>query len=149
MTTKIERRQIEIPNKVFFRIGDVAEILGVKPYVLRYWETEFPGVAPKKSVSGQRVYQRGEVEALVRIRTLLYEERYSIEGARKKLKEQGKMKLETASVSKAVAAQANPGEAVRSQPTPEGQGFARGAALEAARELARQAVVPMRDLFKF
>jgi DNA-binding transcriptional MerR regulator len=80
---------IQIPDRQFFRIGDVAELLGVKPYVLRYWETEFPTVAPQKSASNQRVYRRTDVETLVRIRRLLYEEKYSIEGARKRIARPG------------------------------------------------------------
>ncbi len=73
----------EIPNKLVFRIGDVSEITGVKPHVLRYWETEFPSIAPKKGSSGQRVYRRRDVERILEIRDLLYERRFTIEGARK------------------------------------------------------------------
>lgn len=75
-----------IPDKIFFRIGEVARLLGVKAYVLRYWETEFPALAPAKSAKNHRVYRRSEVEAFFRLRHLLYEERYSIEGARRHLK---------------------------------------------------------------
>jgi DNA-binding transcriptional MerR regulator len=75
----------QIPDKVFFRIGEVARLLGVATSVLRYWETEFPALAPQKSVSNQRVYRRGEVEALFKVRHLLYVEKYSIEGARRRL----------------------------------------------------------------
>lgn len=77
----------EIPDKLYFRIGDVAEIVGVKPYVLRYWESEFPVISPEKSATGQRVYRRSDVEMLVVIRHLLYKERYSIEGARRRIRE--------------------------------------------------------------
>jgi DNA-binding transcriptional MerR regulator len=77
----------QIPDKLYFRIGDVAELLGVKPYVLRYWESEFPMINPQKSASGQRVYRRSDVETVLMIKHLLYEERYSIEGAKKRLKE--------------------------------------------------------------
>ena len=73
-------------SRLFFRIGDVAEIVGVKPYVLRYWESEFPQVSPSKATSGHRVYLRAEVETLLEIKKLLHGERYSIEGARKRLK---------------------------------------------------------------
>lgn len=73
-------------SRLFFRIGDVAEIVGVKPYVLRYWESEFSQVAPTKSSSGHRVYRREDVETLLLIKRLLHDERYSIEGARKRLK---------------------------------------------------------------
>jgi DNA-binding transcriptional MerR regulator len=72
----------EIPDKLYFRIGEVSELLGVEPYVLRYWESEFPPLAPKKSGSGHRLYRRKDVETLLRIKNLLYEKRYTIEGAR-------------------------------------------------------------------
>lgn len=76
-----------IPDRLFFRIGDVAELLEVKPYVLRYWETEFKVISPDKSKTGQRVYRRSDVENLMLIKHLLYQERYSIEGARKRINE--------------------------------------------------------------
>jgi DNA-binding transcriptional MerR regulator len=76
-----------IPDRLFFKIGDVAELADVKPYVLRYWETEFPMIAPEKSQSGQRVYRRRDVETVLLIKQLLYGERYSIEGARKRIRE--------------------------------------------------------------
>lgn len=76
-----------VPNKLFFRIGEVAELLEVKPYVLRFWETEFTSVSPSKSKSGQRVYRKKHVENLLLIKHLLYVERFSIEGARKRLRE--------------------------------------------------------------
>ena len=75
-----------IPDKAYFRIGEVARLLGVKPYVLRYWETEFRVIRPQKSRSQQRLYRRRDVELLRDIRRLLYEERYTIEGARKRLR---------------------------------------------------------------
>lgn len=74
-------------GRLFYRIRDVAEILGVKPYVLRYWETEFPMISPSKSNAGQRVYKKGDIESLRLIKHLLYEERYSIEGARKRIRD--------------------------------------------------------------
>lgn len=76
-----------IPNRTFFRIGDVAKIVGVKPFVIRFWEGEFPFVAPDKASSGQRVYRRPQIEALILVKHLLHIERYSIEGAKKKLTE--------------------------------------------------------------
>lgn len=75
----------EIPNKLYFRIGDVSHLAGVKPYVLRYWETEFPSISPKKSGSNHRLYRRKDVELILDIKRLLYQERYTIEGARKHL----------------------------------------------------------------
>ena len=80
----------EIPDKLYFRIGEVAALLGVEPYVLRYWETEFPSLAPKKSGTGHRLYRRKDVELLLRIKHLLYEKRYTIEGARQSLLNESK-----------------------------------------------------------
>ncbi len=76
-----------IPDRTFFRIGDVSAILGVKPHVIRFWESEFPFLAPAKASSGQRVYRRSDIEALILVKHLLHIERFSIEGARKKLAE--------------------------------------------------------------
>ena len=76
----------QVPDKLYFRIGEVARLLGVKTYVLRYWQTEFPIVAPRKSSANQRVYQRTDVETLLVIKHLLYVEKYSIAGARKKIR---------------------------------------------------------------
>ena len=74
-----------IPQKIFFRIGEVCELIKVQPHVLRYWETEFPMLAPQKNRAGQRVYRRKDVEMVMRIRDLLYEEKFTIAGAKKKL----------------------------------------------------------------
>lgn len=79
----------EIPDKRFFRIGEVARIVGVAPHVLRFWEQEFRAFRPQKSPSGQRVYARRDVERLVLIKRLVREERYTIEGARKALRDRG------------------------------------------------------------
>jgi DNA-binding transcriptional MerR regulator len=73
----------EIPDKLYFRIGDVSRLAGVKAYVLRYWESEFHAIAPKKSGTGQRLYRRKDVELILEIKHLLYEKRFTIEGARK------------------------------------------------------------------
>lgn len=75
----------EIPDKLYFRIGEVSKIVGVKPYVLRFWETEFPLIAPKKSGTGHRLYRRKDVELLLLIRELLHVQRFTIEGARQYL----------------------------------------------------------------
>jgi DNA-binding transcriptional MerR regulator len=87
METVMMEMTSKIPDRLFFKIGDVAELADVKPYVLRYWETEFPMIAPQKSQAGQRVYRRRDVETVLLIKELLYKERYSIEGARKRIKE--------------------------------------------------------------
>ena len=80
-----------IPDKFYFKIGEVSSLLGVKPYVVRFWETEFD-LSPAKNRSRHRVYKKHEVETLLEIRRLLYEERFTIEGAQKKLKERMKDK---------------------------------------------------------
>lgn len=74
-----------LPPKLYFRIGEVAEFVGVEPHVLRYWEREFRMIRPAKSRRGQRVYSRRDVEALARIRTLLYDEGFTIAGAKRRL----------------------------------------------------------------
>jgi DNA-binding transcriptional MerR regulator len=76
-----------IPDRMAFKIGDVAEILGIKQYVLRYWETEFEILSPKKAVNNQRMYHRRDVENALLIRKLLHRDRFSIEGARNAMKE--------------------------------------------------------------
>ncbi|MFH0798629.1 MAG: MerR family transcriptional regulator [Pseudomonadota bacterium] len=81
---------VVIPNKLYFRIGEVSDLVGVKPYVLRYWESEFPDIKPTKSKSGQRLYKRRDVEMLVKVKGLLYDERFTINGARKRLKDIGR-----------------------------------------------------------
>jgi DNA-binding transcriptional MerR regulator len=80
----------EIPDKLYFKIGEVSELLGVEPYVLRYWETEFSVLSPKKSGTGHRLYRRKDVELLLRIKHLLYEKRFTIEGARQSLQSESK-----------------------------------------------------------
>jgi DNA-binding transcriptional MerR regulator len=77
-----------IPEKLFFRIGEVCELIKVQPHVLRYWETEFPMLTPQKNRAGQRVYRRRDVEIVMRIRNLLYEEKFTIAGAKKKLQDE-------------------------------------------------------------
>ena len=80
----------ELPDKLYFKIGEVAKLVGVKPYVLRYWETEFSIVRPGKTRSKHRLYRRKDVETLLEIRRLLYAERYTIEGAKRRLREGGR-----------------------------------------------------------
>jgi DNA-binding transcriptional MerR regulator len=80
----------EIPNKLYFRIGEVAKLAGIKPYVLRFWESEFATLGPKKSGTGHRLYRRKDVELVLEIKRLLYEKRFTIEGARKMLESKPK-----------------------------------------------------------
>ena len=74
-----------VQKRLYYKIGEACKELGIQPYVLRYWETEFPALAPNKSRSGQRVYSEKEIEIIRRIKTLLYDEGYTIAGAKKKL----------------------------------------------------------------
>jgi DNA-binding transcriptional MerR regulator len=77
----------DLPDKLYFKIGEVAKLVGVKPYVLRYWETEFSIVRPGKTRSKHRLYRRKDVETLLEIRRLLYADRFTIEGAKRRLRE--------------------------------------------------------------
>jgi DNA-binding transcriptional MerR regulator len=124
------RPAVAIPEKLFFKIGEVCELAGVQAHVLRYWESEFPMLAPQKNRAGQRVYRKRDVEIALRIKELLYEDQYTIAGAKKRLANDlragGKLKVvssegggedseqssQTASVrgaSKAAAAQSSSG----------------------------------------
>lgn len=78
---------VEIPDKLFFKIGEVSKLTDVKPHVLRYWESEFPTLSPPKNRASQRVYRKKDIETILRIKRLLYEENFTISGARKKLRE--------------------------------------------------------------
>jgi DNA-binding transcriptional MerR regulator len=80
------RNEIIIPEKLYFRIGEVSSLCKLPAYVLRFWETEFPQLKPVKSNTGQRMYRRKDVETLLRIKTLLYEEGFTIAGARQQLR---------------------------------------------------------------
>jgi DNA-binding transcriptional MerR regulator len=77
--------QVEIPNKLFFRIGEVCKLLRLEPYVLRFWETEFPTLSPSKGANGRRMYRKRDVEMVLSIKHLLYERGFTIAGARKVL----------------------------------------------------------------
>ncbi|RJO66192.1 MAG: MerR family transcriptional regulator [Myxococcales bacterium] len=93
-----------IPDKLYFRIGEVGRITGLAPHVLRFWETEFPSIRPEKSKTNQRVYDRRAIETILLIKHLLYEERFTIEGARARLKELKRDKQELAAeLTKATA----------------------------------------------
>ncbi len=79
----------ELPVKLYYRIGEVSEIVGVEPHVLRYWETEFRSIRPQKSRKGQRIYSRRDVDKLLKVKELLYSQGFTIAGARKRLREGG------------------------------------------------------------
>ena len=79
----------EVPVKLYYRIGEVSEIVGVEPHVLRYWETEFRSIRPQKSRKGQRIYSRRDVDRLLKVKDLLYTHGFTIAGARRRLREVG------------------------------------------------------------
>ncbi|MEN8134499.1 MAG: MerR family transcriptional regulator [Thermodesulfobacteriota bacterium] len=85
----------EIPNKLYFKIGEVSEIVGVDPHVLRYWESEFTMIKPQRATSRQRLYRRVDIENLIRVRKLLYDQGFTIAGARQALKEEKKTGVRT------------------------------------------------------
>jgi len=90
----------DAPDKRYYRIGEVSKITGVKPYVLRYWESEFRWMAPQKSRSKQRLYRRRDIDMILLIKKLLYEQRFTIAGARRKLRDLGaKRALEEGSLA--------------------------------------------------
>ena len=85
---------VSIPDKLFFRIGEVAELTGVPPYVLRYWESEFKLLRPRKNHAGQRVYRKGDIDLVLRIKRLLYEDRLTLEGAKKRLLQESRTRVQ-------------------------------------------------------
>jgi DNA-binding transcriptional MerR regulator len=121
----------QIPDKLYFRIGEVSRLAGIKPYVLRFWETEFPLLGPKKSGTGQRMYRRKDVELVLEIKRLLYGERFTIEGARNLLDAR----------SKAARAQKPERAAARKDAHKQGELFGdAAAALETVRKELREIV---------
>jgi DNA-binding transcriptional MerR regulator len=105
----MNRAAVSIPEKLFFKIGEVCDITGVQAHVLRYWESEFPMLAPQKNRAGQRTYRKRDVEMVLRIKELLYEDQYTIAGAKKKLSSDmrgaSKLKVVTPEMSAQVATQ--------------------------------------------
>ena len=85
--SKPETANVTIPNKLYFKIGEVSEITGMEPYVIRYWESEFKSIKPSRTQSNQRVYRRKDVESILEIKRMLYEEKLTIAGARRKLQD--------------------------------------------------------------
>lgn len=113
----MSRPAVAIPEKLFFKIGEVCELAGVQAHVLRYWESEFPMLAPQKNRAGQRVYRKRDVEMALRIKELLYEDQYTIAGAKKRLTNElrggGKLKVvgEEDGHAKSAPAESENGEA--------------------------------------
>ena len=133
----MSRPAVAIPEKLFFKIGEVCELAGVQAHVLRYWESEFPMLAPQKNRAGQRVYRKRDVEMALRIKELLYEDQYTIAGAKKRLSIElrggGKLKVvgaEEDGKSESAPVEFNEGESFQPPPT----GYTRKVAPRTAEE---------------
>ncbi len=87
--------EIELPDKLYFKVGEVSDILKVPAYVLRFWETEFKRICPKRTSSGQRLYRKSDIELILKIKHLLYEKKFTIEGAKQQLKKETADKKKT------------------------------------------------------
>jgi len=109
----------EIPDKLFFKIGEVCELVGVQAHVLRYWETEFPMLQPRKNRAGQRTYRRRDVEMARRIRQLLYDEGFTIAGARKRIATEGRSNNSVLKIVSPTATAGNLEPETGSDPTPQ------------------------------
>jgi DNA-binding transcriptional MerR regulator len=118
---------VAIPEKIFFKIGEVCDIVDVQAHVLRYWETEFPQLSPQKNRSGQRSYRRRDVEIALRIKELLYDDEYTISGARKKLQQDLR---ETSRLKIVPASPAKEEKFIREVPAPKIEEFERSESLE-------------------
>src|SRR5687768_7449274 len=129
---------VMIPEKIYFKIGEVCEIVGVQAHVLRYWETEFPMLTPQKNRAGQRTYRRRDVEMALRVKELLYEEQYTIAGAKKRLASETRGASKLKVVSSEPTSQAS---TLNAQPRTEGRGD--GVSRERAREFPSTA--PVKD----
>ncbi len=93
----IELKNLNIPNKLYFRIGEVSNLTGLEAYVLRFWETEFKGINPKRTESGQRLYRKADVELIHLIKHLLHEKKFTIQGAKQYLSARRKQKKQPSS----------------------------------------------------
>lgn len=118
----MNRAAVAIPEKLFFKIGEVCDLTGVQAHVLRYWESEFPMLAPQKNRAGQRTYRKRDVEMALRIKELLYDDQYTIAGAKKKLASElrgaSKLKVVTPEMSVQAVSQPAPVQAVASPSFP-------------------------------
>jgi len=119
----MNRAAVSIPEKLFFKIGEVCDITGIQAHVLRYWESEFPMLAPQKNRAGQRTYRKRDVEMVLRIKELLYEDQYTIAGAKKRLTNElrgaSKLKVVTPEMSAQAAQQSAPQLVHAPEPTHE------------------------------
>jgi len=150
----MSRTGVAIPEKLFFKIGEVCELAGVQAHVLRYWESEFPMLTPQKNRAGQRVYRKRDVEMALRIKDLLYEDQYTIAGAKKRLASDlrggGKLKMVAAENGEEYSSQdvyqdqaAEPRASLKAAPT----GFLSGGLKTAEdRKALRRVAAELREL---
>jgi DNA-binding transcriptional MerR regulator len=136
------RSAVAIPEKLFFKIGEVCELAGVQAHVLRYWESEFTMLAPQKNRAGQRVYRKRDVEIALRIKELLYEDQYTIAGAKKRLANDlragGKLKIVSSDES---------GDEFDSESSTDSSTSATGALMSAAeRQSLKKVAKELRDI---
>ena len=131
---------VAIPEKLFFKIGEVCELTGVQAHVLRYWESEFPMLSPQKNRAGQRTYRKRDVEIALRIKELLYDDQYTIAGAKKRLASElrnpGKLKVVTSEMSSVPSAKSS--SISRDRQSAEGLRALTDDEREGVRDLARQ-----------
>lgn len=131
-----------IPDKLFFKIGEVCDLVGVQAHVLRYWESEFPMLQPQKNRAGQRTYRRKDVEMALRVRELLYDEGFTIAGARKKLMNEGRgpaTRLKIVTATDSVTEPATLSAALSAELSGKDSGL-----LPASRPLSRDALLRLR-----
>ena len=137
----------QLPAKLYYRIGEVASIVGVEPHVLRYWETEFRSIRPQKSAKGQRIYSRRDVETLIKVKELLYAHRFTIAGARRRLREGGPDLGEPEPDASVRADAASPAREAEATAAPETHAaVAAIPALAMAAPPSGEPVVPLEDL---
>ena|SRR5512139_1217721 len=107
------KTSLPLPDKLFYKIGEVGKLTGVEPYVLRYWETEFHFLRPRKNKAGQRVYVKKDLELILQLKKMLYQERYTIEGVRKRFGEGMRREPEPEAVpDKRMKSSQNPAEVI-------------------------------------
>ncbi len=136
------RKQVapEIPDKLYFRIGDVARLCEVPAYVLRFWETEFPQLRPNKGGTGQRLYRKRDVEMALRIKSLLYDQGYTIPGARQVFKNETKVR-EVAAADAALPVPTPDAPDIVAQPTPNAPRILRAAEADRGQDLRQRAAL--------
>ena len=147
----MSRPAVAIPEKLFFKIGEVCELAGVQAHVLRYWESEFPMLAPQKNRAGQRVYRKRDVEMALRIKELLYEDQYTIAGAKKRLTNElrgGGGKLKVVSAEEEGPHENGAVERAEGEPLPTKTNYARTVAPRSAEEKQglKQLAAELREL---